>query len=94
MNILHTCPPYLSGCQMWPLYFGKSKKVTFQQYYSHTHTRTHAHTHTHTLQIIYVISEENKLQLFYCSLPVYFMLLTPHLGHSTGGVRVLTTCPQ
>jgi len=90
MNILHTCPPYLSDVAtlLWEIQKGHFSTVLF----THTHARTHAHTHT--LQIIYVISEENKLQLFYCSLAVYFMLLTPHLGHSTGGVRVLTTCPQ
>ena len=35
-------------CILYPLYFGKSKKVIFQQYYPF-------------IQIMYVISEENKL---------------------------------
>ena len=47
-------------CILWPLYLGKSRKVIFQQYYSY-------------IQIIYVISEENKL------LPLY----PPHLKNVT-----------
>ena len=46
-------------CILYPLYLGKSKKVIFQQYYPF-------------IQIIYVISEENKL------LPLY----PPHLKMS------------
>ena len=48
----------------------------------------------HKLQIIYVSSEENKQQLMYCSIAVYLLLFGYlHLGHATGGTRLLIwTC--
>jgi len=48
----------------------------------------------HKLQIIYVSSEENKQQLLYCSIAVYLLLFGYlHLGHATGGTRLLIwTC--
>jgi len=46
MNILHTCPPYLSDVAtlLWEIQKGHFSTVLF----THTHARTHARTHTHT----------------------------------------------
>jgi len=65
-------------CQMWPLYLEKSKKIVFEYYYSYTSD-------------IYVISEENKQQLLYCSFSCSILLFNTsyclHSPSTTSGYR-------
>ena len=62
MNILHTCPPHPSHVATLPW-----------EIQSHFSTCLFIHTSDY---LGYVISEENELQLMYCSLAVYLLLFS------------------
>ena len=72
------------------LYLGKSKKSHFQHYYSYTSDYLHYLRRKQTATVVL------QLSLFtYCCfvLPIICIALVLHLGHTTGGVRVLIwTC--
>ena len=78
MIVVQICPPQMSDIGLVTLPWEIQK----------------SHFIIHKLQIIYVSSEENKQQLLYCSIAVYLLLFGYlHLGHATGGTRLLIwTC--